>query len=423
MSNAKTYKEEWAEIAQISGGGQGTTIRARSTTKENFSGVVKILKSQNDDERRARMYREAATLETLSHPNLPLYLDSNAQHFRDKEYKLFIVTEFIPGPTLSEFDFSTIQLEQKILVAKRILEVINYCHQRGIIHRDIKPDNIILKNGDLTFPVLIDFGLSFNNEDKDNDTLTSDGQHLGNRFLILPEQKVGEAGKRDFRSDITCAVGIFFFVLTGMMPTVPSDEYNQHPHQRKEAKDIIDRYPQHQKEIINYIFDVGFNTVIDRRWQSVQGLIEQLEYLEQSKPVDMNTSQDYINNIKAKLATQDYQDSKVIRSILQEIDKQARLAVSELNDQLGQDWGITQGDYSLTNDEYKNRLVPHNAIKNYTDNTMIHGFITGSELVVQLIDNGARKEIFRQPLMSEKNWDQFREALKLHYLENIHKVL
>ena len=74
------------------------------------------------------------------------------------------------------------------------LKTIECCHNNGIIHRDIKPDNIMLKQGNLDDFVLIDFGLSFNLEDDDGCTPTN--QQLGNRFLILPELVSGTSQQK-----------------------------------------------------------------------------------------------------------------------------------------------------------------------------------------------------------------------------------
>ena len=220
MSNIKSYKEHWRKTDDLSAGGQGTTIKAINILDKKTISVVKILNRQNDLERRARMHREAMALSTLDHSNLPKFVDSNTEFWQNLEYKLFITTEYIPGSTLSAFDFTTLGLDEKVQIVIKICDVIDYCHHRGIIHRDIKPDNIILRKNSFTDPVILDFGISFNFNDQDDDNLTAEGQHLGNRFLILPEQKVGEVSKRDFRSDVTCLVGVFYFLLTNEFPTV-----------------------------------------------------------------------------------------------------------------------------------------------------------------------------------------------------------
>lgn len=277
----------------MSSGGQGTTLLChRKDDKETIS-AIKVLNKQKDSNRRARMYREAAALSTLDHKNICRLIDTNAEYYKDIEYDLFISTEYIPGPTLSELNFSNVSLENKIIAARKILEVIKYCHDIGVIHRDIKPDNIILRNSNFDDPVLLDFGLTFN-ANRDDDDRTPSGEHLGNRFLILPEQKVGETSKRDFRSDVSCAVGLFFYFITGMQPVNLIDENGRKPHQRPDAKNIIDLLPNHEILIINSIFDIGFEPVIGRRWQTANSVIEQLNILENSTPEKKSELDSYI---------------------------------------------------------------------------------------------------------------------------------
>ena len=425
MSDIKNYKEHWEKVDDIAGGGQGTTIKTINIQDKQTVAAVKTLNKQNDTERRARMQRETVALSTLSHANLPKVLDTNTEFWQDKEYKLFIATEFIPGDTLSNFDLSAIDLNQKIELTINIANVINYCHQRGIVHRDIKPDNIILRNNSIAEPVVIDFGISFNFNENDDDNLTPDGQHLGNRFLILPEQKVGEVGKRDLRTDISCLVGLFYYFLTNQLPTIAIDEYNQKPHQRNGAKEIIEALPKHQRDIINNIFDVGFSQVIDKRWQTVQSFIDQLILLQQAEPIVMDTANKFVDLIKNKTAQQDYQDTKYAKQLFAMIDKSARQVLDELIRELGEDWGYTQSGGNLNEElAYKNMLYPSNSINtDLKTNTTIYGFITGNELVIHLLEGNEKYEVFRQPILGDINWGQFRESLKTHYLRELAKLM
>jgi serine/threonine protein kinase len=422
MSNSKSYKEEWTKIEVIDGGGQGTTLKVLSGIDGKTIGAAKILNKQTDPDRRKRMHRESTSLSTLEHRGLPTVLDTNSHYYGDMDYKLFIVTEFIEGPTLSKVDFSKYPLEEKIVLFRRILEILKYCHHLGILHRDIKPDNIILRGGRLNDPVILDFGLSFNFNDKDDDGLTPSGEHIGNRFLILPEQKTGEAGKRDFKSDISCAVGLFFFFLTGIQPTVPVDEHNRKPHQRDEAREILRSIPDHQLVIINTIFDIGFEMIISKRWQSIESVLEQLSILEMSKPKEVISREELIEKIKQKASKQEYVDREFIFSMYNEVDKQARAVLEDISKDLGKGWGTIQsGGINRQKETYNNRLAPSNQVVGFSGETRVNAFVTGNELVIQAIEGEAIDEIYRMPIEGEKNWASFRERLKAHYLIEIEK--
>jgi eukaryotic-like serine/threonine-protein kinase len=424
MSEFKSYKEGWKKIDEIGGGGQGTTLKVSLQSDNTTSGVAKILSKQSDPDRRKRMHREATNLSTLDHNGLPKVLDTNSHHYGDMDYKLFIVTEFIPGPTLSQVDFSKISLQEKIILFKRILEILKYCHHLGILHRDIKPDNIILRDGKVGDPVILDFGLSFNFNDNDDDGLTPSGEHLGNRFLILPEQKTGEAGKRDFKSDISCAIGLFFFFLTGIQPTIPIDEHSRKPHQRDEAKEILKSIPDHQLSRINNIFDVGFEMIIGKRWQSIESVLEQLTILEMSKPRENLSEKDLIDLIKQKASKQEYVDREFIFSLYNDVNKHAGMVLEDIRRELGKGWGsIQSGGIDRNKEIYNNRLAPNNTIIGFSGETRVHAFITGNELVIQTIEGKIIEETCRMPLEGEKNWEAFRDRLKAHYLLEIEKYL
>lgn len=97
--------------------------------------------------------------------------------------------------------------------------------------------------------------------------------------------------------------------------------------------------------------------------------------------------------------------------------------ISEISQELGPDWGISQGGLESTSEVYKNRIAPHNSVKGYTCDTVIHSFSTGNELVIHIKEKDINKEAFRQPLESEMDWTQFKKVLKDHYFEQINNAL
>lgn len=189
----KTWKESWVNVSTVDS--SGSQADSKVVVRKNEDGsrryFLKILRRQDDEERRKRMHREVGAYETLSHPRLPRLVESNSQHFDDSEYKLYLVTEYVEGPNLSEFvlDKGPLVAEQAIALTLAALEVVNYCHDEECVHRDIKPDNIVLRDGNPESPMLVDFGLSFNTSQQ-LDLSTELDQELGNRFLRLPELQI-----------------------------------------------------------------------------------------------------------------------------------------------------------------------------------------------------------------------------------------
>ena len=109
-----------------------------------------------------------------------------------------------------------IDVDTGLACVKELASVLNRCHENDFTHRDLKPANIVLRNSDITTPVLVDFGLSFNNAEEDN-PLTRLNEEVGNRFLRLPEHR---RGGRAPASDVTQLAGIFFYIITGHEPRV-----------------------------------------------------------------------------------------------------------------------------------------------------------------------------------------------------------
>jgi serine/threonine protein kinase len=286
MSDFKIYKEcyQTNENNEPSkGGGQGTTFKVqnKSSKLDSPTYILKLLKQQNDLERRTRMRREFTSLQTLKVNGIPSTIESNTEFYDKLEYKLFIVMEYIPGITVAEFvkalTDNTLEISFLEIAAffNKLLDIINSCHQINIIHRDLKPDNIILKNNDIENPFLVDFGQSFN--ELETTLITPDFQIMGNRFLYLPELSKNSLNKRDYRSDITMAIAILYYILTGKEPGHLIDEANQLPHQRGLYSRYLCEVNPEITKYIDRIFDKGFQQNINYRFQSIDSLKEEFK--------------------------------------------------------------------------------------------------------------------------------------------------
>jgi eukaryotic-like serine/threonine-protein kinase len=278
MAKEKHWDDKWTIIDKLSEGGQGVTylVKRKGDESEKNRFVLKELKQKKQNERRQRMYSEAKILEILKgYSGVPTLIDSNVEKWLSKE-PLYIVTELIDGKTLGEtVNDRPLGLAEAITLTIKLLDVVQYCNDKKIIHRDIKPDNIMVRDesGD---PVLIDFGISFTQVEASGDPLTLTLQQLGNRFLRLPELLDRDAdGKRDVRSDITQCCGILYYILIGLYPIQLQNAKGQKPHEIPEFKKYLsdlDRSTPQTKVILNEIFDRAFEIDIDNRWQSIKKL-------------------------------------------------------------------------------------------------------------------------------------------------------
>ena len=176
--------------------------------------AIKVLKSQlrGDSEYHLRFLREAKGAGVLSHPNIVTVFDVG-----DDGGHPYIAMELIEGPTLSDLvGGSNKQLPVKTVVeiGIQLVRALDYAHKKGIVHRDVKPGNIMMIRDSTTIKVA-DFGIC-RIDNSDATQATQVGNVLGTPNFMSPEQVLGE--KVDSRSDLFSAGVVLYQVKTGHLP-------------------------------------------------------------------------------------------------------------------------------------------------------------------------------------------------------------
>lgn len=281
MKPGQIVKEKWKIIEEKDGGGQGSVFVASCIDYPQQKFALKFLKQQKSPDRRVRMNREVSNVVTLSNEHLMKIIDSNVADYENINEKLFYVSDYIDGETLESYvNRETVGLDEALDFFKTFLDVMEYCHSKKILHRDIKPDNILLRNNSLSDFVVIDFGLSFNLDE--DETVTETNQQLGNRFIILPELVSGDKNEKHcVESDITQACAILLYVLTGVIPNALFDGNGKKPHQRPKVAELLTQKiinPLARKNM-DSIFDKAFQNNISDRYHSESELIADLDAL------------------------------------------------------------------------------------------------------------------------------------------------
>lgn len=182
--------------------------------------------------------------------------------------------EWIDGLRLSEFvSKEAPDIGVSLEIVKALLSIIERCHSVGVLHRDIKPDNVLIAGPERTV-TLLDFGTSWLPDDP-LDFSTEIGQELGNRFLRLPDMAGGRE-RQDHRTDLTFVVGILYFLVFRRAPKVLADEHLRAPHFANLGvlSEFTLRDPRWPK--LKAIFDVGFQPDINYRFQSTGVLSDYL---------------------------------------------------------------------------------------------------------------------------------------------------
>lgn len=322
----------WKESGDRRSGGQGEVWPVVRNDEEAF---LKLLKSQGDHERRVRMYREAVALSTYSHPGIPHLVESNAANYEDLSYKLYIVTQLIHGPTLREHieGAGPMAFPTAVKLVDRLLDVVEYYHSRDGVHRDIKPDNIILREASPSDAVLVDFGLAWQPQDE-AEHATEDAQELGNRFLRLNELAPGSPNKRDPRSDVTFVVGTLFYAMTGLAPSVLEEpETGRRPHQREGAYERIHAMAQHWTLPILALFDKGFAPLLNNRFQSARELRQELNRIMETKP--STSSDEILSEIRRRIEAQGAEQNRLYMDKINETLEVIRAVQRQVGAELG----------------------------------------------------------------------------------------
>jgi tetratricopeptide (TPR) repeat protein/tRNA A-37 threonylcarbamoyl transferase component Bud32 len=220
---------DYRVIGLLGEGGMGVVWEAEQASPRRRVAVKVMRQGHFVDDVHARMFRrEAESLGRLRHPNIATIYESG--HTEDGHD--FFAMELVRGQTLDrwlasrEGPLTPGEITQRLEVFRTIAEAVNYAHQRGVIHRDLKPLNIFMaapEDGDtaLAIPVvkILDFGLArFTADTAEDGTLTQEGMLRGTVAYMSPEQARGDVAAIDVRSDVYSLGVILYEMLAGSRP-------------------------------------------------------------------------------------------------------------------------------------------------------------------------------------------------------------
>ncbi len=208
MSELVLIDERFELLEKVARGGMGAVYRALDRTTQGTV-AVKVLRDQTNDAIN-RFWHEAQVLGDIEHSHVVRYISHGKMEFGDP----YLVMEWLEGETLTKrLERGPLGVDETVELAWRIASGLGAAHARGIVHRDVKPGNVFLENGQISRVKLLDFGIARVDGSKASFTLT--GTIIGTPGYMAPEQARGQGHRVDSRVDVFSLGCVLFECLTG----------------------------------------------------------------------------------------------------------------------------------------------------------------------------------------------------------------
>ncbi len=281
-------------ISQLGGGGMALVYKAKCTLLQRIV-TIKVLRPEftSDPDFVDRFRKEAQAVARLSHPNIVGVYDVG-----EEEGIHYFVMEYVEGKNLKEVirEKGTLPINEAVNIAKQICDALRHAHDNGIVHRDIKPHNILLAYDGRA--KVTDFGIA---RAMTASSATQHGTILGSVHYISPEQARGQAATA--QSDIYSAGVVLFEMLTGKVPfeaDTPVSVALKHIQERPEVPSTINHAvtPELEKVVLRAMekdpalryqsaksMADDLNTVLTGRISDETNVIDMDEYATKVLPV------------------------------------------------------------------------------------------------------------------------------------------
>ena len=260
---------EYELLSELGRGGSAIVYRAldRALGRDVAIKVVHPRAAAPGDDPVARLAREARTVAQLQHPNIVTVFAVRRLHSGG----LALVMQLVPGSTLKQ----VIQRESPLAsdrverIVRDVAGALSYAHARGVVHRDVKPENIFIEDG-TGRALLADFGIARSDE---HESMTLTGTALGTPFYMSPEQV--EGGTLDGRSDLYSLGLVAWEMLTGRRPWDGESLYNVIYKQKHEELPPIEALRSGVPLRLQYLVERMLQKRPAARWAGADGLLAQ----------------------------------------------------------------------------------------------------------------------------------------------------
>ena len=287
----------------IGRGGMAEVYKARHLDLESFVTIKLIRVERFPPEILSsvvkRFQNEARKMAQLSHPNIVKVID-----FGSYEGIPFLVMDYMPGGTLKRYLGKPMPYRQAASLLMPVAEALAYAHSKGIIHRDVKPANILLSEDGR--PMLSDFGVAKVVDSEETHGLTATGASIGTPEYMAPEQALGE--KVDYRVDIYSMGVILFELITGRRPYSADTPMKVVVKQMQEPLPDPSKYIKNLPREVNNLLSTALAKNPGDRFADMNEFVEELSVISgtfsrqpaQKKPRQDHSKKDIV--LKPKLA-------------------------------------------------------------------------------------------------------------------------
>jgi serine/threonine protein kinase/Flp pilus assembly protein TadD len=282
-------------VAKIGAGGMGHVYLARDQSELDRTVAIKILPADiaSQPKRMQRFVQEARTVSALNHPNV-----LTIHEFGQDGDRRFIAMEYVEGVTLREhLRAHRLKLHEVLDIATQVAAALDVAHEAHVVHRDIKPDNIMVRRRDHIVKVL-DFGLAKPAEtllaaDDAIDTeagtrlrvKTEPGVVMGTVAYMSPEQSEGSE-RIDHRTDIWSLGVVLYEMVTGHLPFEGKDVHRQIIAIQEQAPAPLSRFAEGVPDRLEDIVTKALAKDPDERYQVAKDLLIDLRNLKRKLEVD-----------------------------------------------------------------------------------------------------------------------------------------
>jgi hypothetical protein len=278
LALSQALSGQYEILREVGRGGMGIVFLARDLKLERLIAIKTLPPTlAADDVIRARFLREARTAAALTHPNIvPIHRAD------DIDGTVFFVMGFVDGPSLAQLirDGGPLSPRTAVSVLYDVADALGYAHAAGVIHRDVKAENILIDRGS-SRALVTDFGIARVAEAA---PLTATGTVLGTVHYMSPEQVAGDAV--DPRSDVYSLGVVAFYALAGRFPfDSPTASAVLVAHVTKEAPSLSNVAPSVPRALARLV-DRCLAKDRDSRVQSCEELLVELRRVESALPDD-----------------------------------------------------------------------------------------------------------------------------------------